>query len=1039
MPENGRLVAGVITKESVMQLGLDFVNDNLWESLRTGQRKGIESAFNYLAGAKTQHSCLISLPTGAGKTGVIATISHFSSKKNVLVLCHRSAVKDQILKQLSGEFFKERIPEEKIQLKPVWSGIALVADAGIYVTTFQKLSSTDPEKLSAFTKAIDLIIVDEGHSEPSPVWSKISRSIDAHKIIITATPYRNDLFKFDVSPECSFIYTFKQALEHKVLCSPRFENISEEHLVDRIKALINEQPNAKCIIKCKNHHEINKYEALFSQEYKTLAIHQQFTGDARENFKSTVPKTLKTSDYQVIIHQRKLDEGVDIPSAKILALTYPVTSGRELVQTVGRVVRKSGDYLAHVLDLSGGSNTRLWNNFVKFDEYLSDPGSVSSFLKSLDTSALLKSYLDSFPEISYFDAGYKRKFNISEFDPEHSLKLPLASLCFINKEANFSLPVLVDSLYWKLVASGELVTIQRSVGFSVITSISFNNSKFLSDSLFFEPALQVIILREAGELLVVYDSRGINYAFEPELGLGSTISLDQILALAARTKSLKTKSATSFAIGEAKHRPEGISWRGKNLEATSSSQANASYAISTLLVDNLTPEGTSDTSYYLGVGSGRVSDQKKKNMSLAQLSHWIDDIHEVIQNADKNTSPLLNSFAKPVNESPSGAPTILLLDLSSFEAPLEFVDGRDRFVFNNEIHYIQYDQDSNVFPLVSVNGQVPAALSYSVKTKNPLLNTLNKLSLINVEARSSHKSYQCGQSASEILSDSVIKIIYQDSISFFSGKYYKMRLPTELGVDIAESHVGRSLHSIKELQCKGMKEKGSSALLTENLFPENSVFSIIDKIKDSSDSTKTIADLGPFFPHVADLDFLLCTDLGTEPADFIASTPSKLIYIHVKCADVGAPHSSAGALAMVGTQAIKNLEALTSPNAHLFFANWNMLKSPWRTDNAHPDHVKRLRLIDKMCPEEYMQKQGGDYNTLIDHAWKTISQRRKSLAVAKEIWIVVGNAFSKSDFYNQIRLGQQCAAETLQAFQLIDSWLNTLSTNEVSLRLFVSE
>lgn len=106
MPENGRLVAGVITKESVMQLGLDFVNDNLWESLRTGQRKGIESAFNYLAGAKTQHSCLISLPTGAGKTGVIATISHFSSKKNVLVLCHRSAVKDQILKQLSGEFFK---------------------------------------------------------------------------------------------------------------------------------------------------------------------------------------------------------------------------------------------------------------------------------------------------------------------------------------------------------------------------------------------------------------------------------------------------------------------------------------------------------------------------------------------------------------------------------------------------------------------------------------------------------------------------------------------------------------------------------------------------------------------------------------------------------------------------------------------------------------------------------------------------------------------------------------------------------------------
>ncbi|OPA93708.1 hypothetical protein BFW86_06430 [Pseudomonas fluorescens] len=1022
-----------------MQLGLDFVNDELWKSLRTGQKKGVESAFNYLAGAKTQHSCLISLPTGAGKTGVIATVAHFSSKRNILILCHRSAVKDQILKQLSGDFFKERIPLERIPLKSVWSGITKVADAGIYVTTFQKLSSTDAVTLKAFTEAIDLIIIDEGHSEPSPVWSKISRSINAHKIIITATPYRNDLFKFDVSPDCSFIYTFKQALEHNVLCSPSFENLPEENLVERVKVLIDKQPGTKCIIKCRNHYEINRYEEIFSRSYKTIAIHQQFAGDGRENFKSVVPKALKTSDYQVIIHQRKLDEGVDIPSAKVLVITYPVSSGRELVQTVGRIVRKSGEDLAHVLDLSNGSNARLWNNFIKFDEYLSSPGAVTSFLKSLDTSALLKSYLDSFPEISYFDSGYKKKFNIAEFDPEHSLKLPLASLCFINKEANFSLPVLVDSLYWKLVNNGELVTIQRSVGFSVITSISFNNSKFLSDSLFFEPALQVIILREAGDLLVVYDSRGINYAFESELGLGSTISLDQILALAARTKSLKTKSTTSFAIGDAKHRPEGISWRGKNLEAVNSSQANASYAISTLLVDNLTPEGTSETSYYLGVGSGRVSDQKKRNMNLAQLSHWIDDIHKVIESADRNTSPLLNSFAKPVNESPSGSPTVLLLDLSTFETPLDFTDGHHRYTFNNDIYYVQYNQDDNVFLLASSDNYTSAILSYSLKTKIPRLNTLKDLTLTNAEARGGNKSYQYGQSANEILSDSIVKVLYQDSISYYSGSYYKMRLPTELGVDIAESNIGKSLHSIKELQCKGLKEKGDSSSLTENLFPQNSVFSIIDKIKDIPNPDKKIADLGPFFPHVADLDFLLCTDLGTEPADFIASTPSKLIYVHVKCADVGAPHSSAGALAMVGTQAIKNLEALTSPNADLFFANWNMLKSPWRTDNAHPDHVKRLRLIEKMSPEEYMLKHGVDYDALIDHAWNTISNRRKSFAVEKEIWIVVGNAFSKKDFYHQIRLGQQCAAETLQAFQLIDSWLNTLSTNEVSLRLFVSE
>ncbi|MDG4870436.1 helicase-related protein, partial [Guyparkeria sp. 1SP6A2] len=84
---------------------------------------------------------------------------------------------------------------------------------------------------------------------------------------------------------------------------------------------------------------------------------EKFTKDERDNVKVSVPANLKGSDYQVIIHQRKLDEGVDIPEAKLLVLAYAVNSGRELVQTIGRVVRLYGDIEPKILEIENDANS----------------------------------------------------------------------------------------------------------------------------------------------------------------------------------------------------------------------------------------------------------------------------------------------------------------------------------------------------------------------------------------------------------------------------------------------------------------------------------------------------------------------------------------------------------------------------------------------------------------------------------------------------------------------------------------------------------
>ncbi len=196
------------------------INDVLWNGLRKCQQGSIETALSYLRqpiDTSEPKSCLISLPTGAGKSGVIAVLAHKATQRKVLVLCHRSAVRNQLFNEIDGSFFEDRAPGQHLTKKRVFTSVEDTDRNGIYVSTFQKLQHFDDAELALLKEHIDLIIIDEGHAEPSPVWKNLVRGMKAHKIVITATPYRNDLFQFDIDEGSSYIYTFEYALEDNIL------------------------------------------------------------------------------------------------------------------------------------------------------------------------------------------------------------------------------------------------------------------------------------------------------------------------------------------------------------------------------------------------------------------------------------------------------------------------------------------------------------------------------------------------------------------------------------------------------------------------------------------------------------------------------------------------------------------------------------------------------------------------------------------------------------------------------------------------------
>ncbi len=591
------------------------VNQDLWASLRYCQQQSIKTVLSYLKKPLNENanSCLISLPTGAGKSGVISVLSHKATQKRVLVLCHRRAVRDQLLKEIKGKFFSDRVEGEVIQLKAVYRDVNDTSKNGVYVSTFQKLQTFKSSELEQLKQNIDLIVIDEGHSEPSPVWSTLVRGTNAHKVVITATPYRNDLYQFDVSAEDSYIYTFERALADGVLKEPSFETINLEELNGQIRQFLDTNDGSKCIIKCEKFEEINRYYNLLNDDFSVLAVHEQFSKDERDNVKVSVPADLKNSGYEVIIHQRKLDEGVDIPNAKLLVLTYVVNSGRELVQTVGRVVRLHGDIEPKVLEVESDSNSQIWQNYRKFDRTLVSAGSVKKFIASLDSNKLIERYLEAFPDVSYYGNRFVSKFDLNAFDPERSLNIPTASICFLNQLPGFSSQLFVDHLYWRSNDSGELGReFSTDSGIRGVVSIAFNKSRFLTDQFFFEPSLEITLLKQlSNNVVAIYDSRGRRFNGDKDLKLGSALSQDKLLSVMSLGTSASTKETSSKSISSARKRPENIAVKGQALEQMANMQANASYRLATIRCDTYDQYNAKQGSYYVGMDSGRISDQKE--------------------------------------------------------------------------------------------------------------------------------------------------------------------------------------------------------------------------------------------------------------------------------------------------------------------------------------------------------------------------------------------------------------------------------------------
>jgi hypothetical protein len=321
---------------------------------------------------------LARMPTGTGKSGVIAVATYFGNPNgSTLVLTPWKNLCDQLKTDLEGEFWdhlklsaadrkKFLIPTErmfpskltKLLRRTKGKRIVLIGT----LNGLQRLERYHQATYKILSQRISLVIVDEGHYEPAVLWGRAVRDLARPTLIVTATPYRNDLKLFRVRGDRVLHYEHWRALNEPRFPLRRVEPVPLKATSKEFESLVKEfvkkwksnwrkqLPDLypRAIICCESKNRVKQaLEIISAAKLTARAFHERVEPEDFNHlpevgkfFQREVPRA-KESKEQIWIHQNKLTEGVDDPRFAVVLLTYVMSNDRKLIQQVGRILRHS--------------------------------------------------------------------------------------------------------------------------------------------------------------------------------------------------------------------------------------------------------------------------------------------------------------------------------------------------------------------------------------------------------------------------------------------------------------------------------------------------------------------------------------------------------------------------------------------------------------------------------------------------------------------------------------------------------------------------
>ena len=452
---------------------IEIFNQEIEKSkLRDCQSGAYEAILSHFQDEKAEKHILMQLPTGTGKSALIAIAPFNVSKRKVLILTPNLTLAKQLENDLDFvnnqneniykklNIFSNKLLEEleiytlRLENEANFSDIE---EHQIIISNYQQLNNLE-KWFKGRENIIDLIIIDEAHHQKAKTYQEIIKFFKSAKIIsLTATPFRSD--GKEIEGKNIYTYHFSEAVKKKYIRNIKTSNVTPQEISLSFSDEENKTYQLKDIIKMKEEAWFRRGIALSQDCCDSIAQKaKEKLQNLRSNFKNTshqiiavaisirharefvkpafeklglkvglvssqnkktndnVLKKLEQGKLDVIINVGMLGEGFDHKRLGVAAIFRPFATLNPYIQFIGRVIRSNeGTEYCWVVSHLG------LNQIKRFDEFKLFDSKDKSFLQQLfSNSNEEENNEDSFinTENTDSDSSSSDEVNIKEIGKE---------------------------------------------------------------------------------------------------------------------------------------------------------------------------------------------------------------------------------------------------------------------------------------------------------------------------------------------------------------------------------------------------------------------------------------------------------------------------------------------------------------------------------------------------------------------------------------------------------------------------------------------
>lgn len=404
---------------------------------------------------------------------------------------------------------------------------------------------------------------------------------------------------------------------------------------------------------------------------------------------------------------------------------------------------------------------------------------------------------------------------------------------------------------------------------------------------------------------------------------------------------------------------------------------------------------------YVGLSRSRVADHRASERNFASYEAWLA---ELAASLARQSDPVA-TFSRYASEAPvpdDPEPVHVLLDVNETAFVQQTVAGPLPLTLADTA----YDVSGGAFEIVANDTPHEAIVSW---------NSWKGRYEIHAPSLSGEAYHEHGADGRELVNyinqTQALRVVpSRRRVIYSHGHFYKPIIPLRRAGGFRLLDV---LVAVPELDTV-VSEKGSAILADD--WDARSVFGLISALAPGN----TRAAPNAMAEILTAPDLLVCTDMGTEIADFMATEPGRVVLIHAKAASQKR-HLSASVLHDVTSQAIKNLPYLQplsddEPRSKAWL-------SPWRAASVQGTATR--------------QRVGRFTST--PAMWKHIREVVSDPQAEREVWLVLGRSLSLAALRSEAnRRSERRAPEALQIFALLQATWGAVSQLGARLRVFCS-